>query len=214
MKNRDIYWKRYKIQETLYIKQWRLSPLQSRHLETSHNSPNHPQLPRVFSWILSRVWKVFPFKDDFSLGKSQKSQGDKSGLKGVWVNLGDLMFHQKNSAWDVMHERACCDEVANHQLPVVVAFWNICSFCRGMFTLNTKFDADSLLYLLSHFECVGHSTWSLNSIYHPHWLVQWSCHCSCMRIPVHSPWLPGYIDTILVIFTMAGLFPDLVYINK
>ena len=32
-----------------------------------------------------------------------------------------------------------------------------------------------------------------------------------MRIPVHSPWLPGYIvvvQTILLILTMAGLFPD------
>ena len=33
-----------------------------------------------------------------------------------------------------------------------------------------------------------------------------------MRIPVHSPWLPGYIDvvtkTILIILTMAGLFLD------
>ena len=29
MKNRDIYWRRYKIQGTLYIGQWHLSPLQS-----------------------------------------------------------------------------------------------------------------------------------------------------------------------------------------
>ena len=32
-----------------------------------------------------------------------------------------------------------------------------------------------------------------------------------MHIPVHSPWLPGYIDfmqTILIILTIAGLFPD------
>ena len=38
-----------------------------------------------------------------------------------------------------------------------------------------------------------------------------SGHCSRMHIPVHSPWLPGYIDltqTVLVILTMAGLFPD------
>ena len=30
-------------------------------------------------------------------------------------------------------------------------------------------------------------TCSLNGVYCPHWLVQWSCHCSYMRIPVHSP---------------------------
>ena len=64
-------------------------------------------------------------------------------------------------------------------------------------------------------------TCSLNSVYHPHWLVQWSHHCPCMCIPVHSPWLPGYIDitqTILVILTMGGFFlwTDLIcvlYIN-
>ena len=33
---------------------------------------------------------------------------------------------------------------------------------------------------------------SLNGIYHPHWLVQWSRHCSHLCIPVHSPWLPVY----------------------
>ena len=32
-----------------------------------------------------------------------------------------------------------------------------------------------------------------------------------MRIPVHSPWLPGYMDvmqTVLVILIMGGRFPD------
>ena len=48
------------------------------------------------------------------------------------------------------------------------------------------------------------------------WLVQWSHHCSCMRIPVHSPGLPDYIDvvqTVLVILTMAGLLPDRPHIS-
>ena len=31
------------------------------------------------------------------------------------------------------------------------------SFCRGMFKLNAKFGADSLLYSFSHFECDGHT---------------------------------------------------------
>ena len=33
-----------------------------------------------------------------------------------------------------------------------------------------------------------------------------------MRIPVHSPWLLHYVDvmqTILIILTMAGIFPDI-----
>ena len=54
-------------------------------------------------------------------------------------------------------------------------------------------------------------TCSLNSVYHPHWLVQWSRHCSHMCIPGHSPWLPGYMSvtgTILVILTMAVLLSN------
>ena len=51
----------------------------------------------------------------------------------------------------------------------------------------------------------------LNGVYHPHWLVQWSYHCSHMCIWVHYPWLPGYIDvvqTVLIMLKMAGLFLD------
>ena len=54
-------------------------------------------------------------------------------------------------------------------------------------------------------------TRSLNGVCRPHWLVQWSCHCSRMCIPVHSPQLSSYTHvtpTILVILTMAGLFLD------
>ena len=60
-------------------------------------------------------------------------------------------------------------------------------------------------------------TCSFNSVYCPHWLVHWSHHCSCMHIPVHSPWLPGYINvlqTILIILTMSGLFLDRLHIIK
>ena len=77
-------------------------------------------------------------------------------------------------------------------------------------------------YLLSHFECdvvVAHSTHtcSLNGVYHPHGLVQWSRHCSCMHISVYFPWLPGYIDvaqTILTVLTMVGLLPWLVWFSS
>ena len=72
------------------------------------------------------------------------------------------------------------------------------SFRGRMFKINTKFDADSLL-------C------SLNGVYHPHWLVQWSRHCPRTRIPVCSPWLPGYIDatqSVLVILILGVLFLD------
>ena len=58
-----------------------------------------------------------------------------------------------------MHEWArCCDEAANHQLSISCGLLNhLNSFHGQMFKLNAKFDADSLLYLLSHFECNGHT---------------------------------------------------------
>ena len=83
------------------------------------------------------------------------------------------------------------------------------SFCGGMFKLNAKWDADSLLYLLSHFECNSHTVHMLTQ---QHLLPPLtSRYCSCMHIPIHSPWLPGYINvvqTVLAMSTIAGLFMD------
>ena len=117
--------------------------------------------------------------------------------------------------------------VANHQLPIAAVFWIIqivstmfnvqgtteqCSIVKlgTMFKLNTKLDADSLLHSVILNAIATQYTCSVSGIYHPHWLVQLSQHCSHMRIPVHSPWLPGYIEvqTVLIILTMAGVFPD------
>ena len=115
-----------------------------------------------------------------------------------------------------MHKWAHCrDKTANHQLPIAAAFWII----RIVFTE----ECSSLMQNLMQIHCSTCSvilnatatqyTCSLNSngISCPHWLVEWSHHCSCMCIPVHSPWLPGYINvaqTILAMLTMAGLFSD------
>ena len=79
IKNTDIYWKRYKTQDTLYMGQWCLSPLQSRHLGISHNPPNHHQLPCQIFLNLINSLKSLPFQRWF-FGKKQKSQGAKSGL--------------------------------------------------------------------------------------------------------------------------------------
>ena len=59
MKNRDIYW-RYK--KHLYIGQWHFSTLQSRHLGTSHSSPNHHQLPHGIFLNLIDSLKSPPFQ--------------------------------------------------------------------------------------------------------------------------------------------------------
>ena len=123
------------------------------------------------------------------------------------------MFHKK-TVQDMIHERVRCrDEAANHPLPIAVAFWI-------MWIVSVE-EWPNLTQNLMQINCFTHSvilnmtatkyTCSLTRIYHPCWLVQWSCHCSHMCIPVHSPWLPGSIDvmqTLLIILTMAGLFPD------
>ena len=83
-------------------------------------------------------------------------------------------------------------------------------FCKGTFKLMKN---------LMQIHCSTHSvilnemstqyTCSLKSVYWPHWLVQWSHHCSCMFIPVHSAWLQVYIDVmqaVLLMLTMAGHF--------
>ena len=112
----------------------------------------------------------------------------------------------------MMHEWACClDEAANH-LPVVHSCSHLNhpnTFCRGMFRLNATLDAAPLLFSVILNVKTTRYTCSLNSIYWPHWLVQWSSHWSCMCIPVHSSWLPGYMDvtkTILIILTIVGVF--------
>ena len=123
-------------------------------------------------------------------------------------SLGWFNFSPKNSSGDVMHEWAHChDEAANHQLSIAWALWIIhveeCSSLTQ--SLMQIYYSTCPVILTTQYTC------SLNIIYCPHWLVQWSCHCSRMYIPVHSPWLPGYISvvqTILIILTMAGLFPD------
>ena len=44
---------------------------------------------------------------------------------------------------------------------------NLNTFCRGMFKFHAKFDADSLLYLLSHFECDSHTVHMLTQQHLP-----------------------------------------------
>ena len=127
-------------------------------------------------------------------------------------HLGDLMFRQK--AWDAMHQWACCnDGAANHQLPRAAAFWII--------SVVSVEECLCLTQNLMQIHCSAHSvilnvtatqyTCSLNGVYCPHWLVPGSRHCSCMHIPVHSPWPPDYINvsqSALEILTLVGVFPD------
>ena len=159
------------------------------------------------------IWNLFPFKGDFVLGKARSHQAPNLGCSGAespwWFDVS-----QKYSAWDMMHEWACChNEAANHQLPIAAAFWIIqivsLEECSSLMQNLTQIRYSTCSVILN--AMATQYTCSLSGAQlPPNWLVQWSCHCSHVCIPVHSPWLPGCIDvmqTILVILTMAGLLP-------
>ena len=123
------------------------------------------------------------------------------------------MFHQKT-----LHVTWCMSRC--------VVWWScqspaVYSCALWITEIVSMEECSSLTQTLMQIHCFTHSiilnvtatqyTCSLNSFYCPHWLVQWGCHYSHMHIPVHSPWLPGYINvaqTILIILTTAGFFPD------
>ena len=107
---------------------------------------------------------------------------------GGLSHLGELMFHQKT-----LHKTWCMSRhIVMMKLPIAhsCSFLNhLNSFLGGIFKLNTKFDADLLLYSVILNATATQYTCSLNGIYCPHWLVLWSRHCSHMCIPVPSLWL-------------------------
>ena len=94
------------------------------------------------------------------LGKARSHRVPNLGWMGL-SHLGNSMFCQKNSAGHVMHDLVCCQSPVTHSFGLLN---HPNSVCGGMFKLNTKFDADSLLYLLNHFERNSHTV---------HMLTQW-----------------------------------------
>ena len=79
MKNRDIHWRRYRIQETLFIGQWHLSLLQVSMLGSHTVLPIAISCPIVFSWISSMVWNLLTFKGDLVLGKARSRKAPNLG---------------------------------------------------------------------------------------------------------------------------------------
>ena len=96
------------------------------------------------------------------LGKARSHRVPNLGCSGGWgeriSHLDDLMFCQKlcmrHDAWAGALLWWSCQSPAAHSHGFL-NHWH--SFYSGMFKLNAKFDADSLLYSLSHFECDGHT---------------------------------------------------------
>ena len=147
------------------------------------------------------------------LGKARSHRAPNLGCSGA-ESPGLFDVSPKISEWDMMHEWAhWCDEAANHQLPVAEAFWIIWivsleerpSLTQNLMQISCSIHSVILNALATQYTC------SLNSVYCSHWLVQWHNHFSCMHIPVHSHWQTEYINvvqTVLIMLTMAGLFPD------
>ena len=116
---------------------------------------------------------------------------------GIWVTWVIWCFTKKLctrcDAWAGMLSWWSCQSPVAHSCSLLN---HPNSFSGGMFKLNAKSDAYLLLSLLGLFECNSHTVHMLNGVYCPYWLVQWSHHCSCMCIPVHSPWLPDYMYVV------------------
>ena len=189
-----------------------LSPLQSRHLGTSRSSPNHHQLPchiflNLIDGLKSSLSKVISV-----LEKARSHRAPNLRCSGAeshrWFGVLPKNCMRCEASVGTLSWWSC-QSLAAHSCGLLN---HLNSFCGEMFKLNTKFDADLLLYMLSHFECNSHTVHTLTQWCLPPPLTStWNCHCSHRHMPVHSPWLPGYTDvtqTTLIILTMAGLCPD------
>ena len=157
------------------------------------------------------IWNLFSFKGAFSFGKSQKLQGAKSGLYGGWVTWVIWCFAKncrRCKAWVGALSWWRC------QLPVAHSYGllnYLNSFHGGIYSSLMQNSMQICCSTCSVILNATQYTCPVNGVYHPHWLVQWSHHCSHVRIPVHSPCLPRYVDVkqTVLILAMVGLFPDL-----
>ena len=125
------------------------------------------------------------------LGKAGSHKMWNLGYRGAKLS-GWFDVSPKISAGDLMPEGACChDEAANHQLPLAAQI--VSSEKCFMLMQNLKqipcCTNSGILNVMS-----TQDAYSLNGVYHPHWLVQW-CNCSRMHIPVYSLCLLGYFKS-------------------
>ena len=152
MKNRDTYWRRHKVQESLDNNKDKASQSPaSRHLGPSHSSPNFRHLPCHIFLNLFEGLKPLPFQKISVLGKSISRRAPHQGWRGQ--RFSQTTLH------DALHvARGATLSWCSCQSPVAYS----CSLqsrpnsLHRNVQLNVKSDADSLLYWLSHFECDGH----------------------------------------------------------
>ena len=140
--NMDIYWRRCKIQETLYIGQWHLSFLQSRHLGTSHSSSSCHQLPHCVFLNLIDDLKSLPFQRWIQFWEKPEVAGHQICDVGGWVTWVIWCFIKtlcmRCDAWAGTLSWWSCQSPVVHSC-ILLNHAN--SFHGGIFKLNTKFDA-------------------------------------------------------------------------
>ena len=144
MKNRDIYWRRYKIQEALYLTQFSQSPsAASSYFPESHQWSEIPPLLKVI----------------LVLGKARSHTVLNLGYRGA-ESPGWFDVSSNNTTGDMKHDAwAGISLCLSFPSPVARScrlLNHLNSFCRRIFKPKAKFYADSLLYLLSDFACGGH----------------------------------------------------------
>ena len=187
MKNRDIYWRRYKIQETLYMGQCTsvalsagtlgphtVLPLSLSLFKTLQNSllESLSATPLYFPESYWRSEISFLSKVILVLGKNRNRRMPNWGYREAespgWI---DTLPKKKTSSWDMMHEQVhCCNEAANHQLPIAVAFWIIPVVSMREWSSLTQnlmqicCSTHSVIAIVTRYRC------SLDGVYHPHWL--------------------------------------------
>ena len=130
-----------KIQETLYIGQWCLSlPQHSKHFRTSHSSP------------------VFVERSPYTFNILRCPACCRPSRTCITFSRFSTIFEAF-----VSHFYLHC----THCITSESLLSHLNSFRRGMPKLNAKCDADSLLYLLSHFECNSHTVHMLTRRFLP-----------------------------------------------
>ena len=116
MKNRDTYWRRHKVQESLDNNKDKASQSPaSRHLGPSHSSPNSRHLPCHIFLNLFEGLKSLPFQKISVLGKSISCSVPNQGWR--------VQMFSETTLHDMLHEGSrFLDAPANHLLPIAAAF--------------------------------------------------------------------------------------------
>ena len=140
MKNRDIYWRRYKKNHTQDNDT--LVPFKVDTLGPHIVLPITIGCPVVSSWISLMVWNLLLFKVILVLGKAGRHRVPNLGCRGV-ESLANVIFHKKLHKMWCMSGHTVMMKLPNHQLPISCGLLkHPNSFHGGMFKFNTKFDAD------------------------------------------------------------------------